>query len=321
MRGLIDLAMLAVPPRGARTSAAAHYPSLRDDLRHLLMQRAATLRASPESALPSPPTISSLDDAISVLASQVHPKKLMLIASTGERLNYLCKKDDALRKDMHMMELTSFVHHILLHHRQCHPRDLAVMTFAVVCLNERYAMIEWVDPTRALRAIVEELLCDGMANAPHICRTRYKSFVPHILPAFPRLMHMWFVAHFKVIARWFQTRLWYTRSVDGRLGARAGRQARGEHTVQRAQRRMSACRPLVPVRPRKRARRAGDGAVPPHPQHRGRDGRAKDGLRVRRIRATRLCETVVGFAAQCSRRTPPAQSPRLIRIPGRSSLL
>jgi serine/threonine-protein kinase ATR len=128
-------------------------------------------------------------------------------SSTGERLKYLCRKDDALRKDMRMVEFASFVNHILSRDRQCHQRDLAVMTFAVVCLNERCAMIEWVDQTRALRAIVEELLCDGMANAPHICRTRYKSFVPHILPGFRPVMYMSFVAHFKVIARWFQTRL------------------------------------------------------------------------------------------------------------------
>jgi serine/threonine-protein kinase ATR len=119
----------------------------------------------------SPPTIS-------VLASQMH-------------LKYLCKEDDALRKDMRMMESESFVNHILSHARQCHQRDLAVM-------NER---------------------C-GTASAPHICRTRYKSFVPHILPAFPPVMHLWFVAHVKVIARWFQTRLKYARSIDRRLGDR-----------------------------------------------------------------------------------------------------
>jgi serine/threonine-protein kinase ATR len=175
------------------------------------------------------PTISGVEDNICVLLSAAQPKKVTFLGSNGIRQHYLCKKDEDLRKDMRLMEFVSFVNHILSQDRQCCQRYLSVITFAVICLNECCAMIEWVSETCQLRKIIENLITEagkglpfsdiekflfnGMGPTPHFVRKRLDNFVSKILPAYPPVLHLWFFSHFKVITRWFETRLRYTRSV------------------------------------------------------------------------------------------------------------
>jgi serine/threonine-protein kinase ATR len=192
---------------------------------HLLMPRISTL----SRADPGHDTIQDIADTIVALRSHGCPKKLTLIASSGERHRYLCKLGEDLRKDMRMMEFASFVNHILSQDRQCHQRDLVIMTFAVICLNERCAMIEWVADTCELRMIVEnlisedhkglpdnilkELLCAGKGSSRRLCELRRTNFVTKILPEYPPVMHRWLVTSFRGVRQWFETRLRYTRSV------------------------------------------------------------------------------------------------------------
>jgi serine/threonine-protein kinase ATR len=128
-----------------------------------------------------------------------------------------------------MMEFAASVNRILLRDRQCHQRNLGIMTFAVVCLNENCGLIEWVDEVRGFRPIVQdlidgmekglsgsrlrELLFDGKKMDSCVYEQRYENFVNEILPAYPPVLHLWLIARFRVVSQWFQARLTYTRSV------------------------------------------------------------------------------------------------------------
>ena len=68
------------------------------------------------------------------------------------------KKDEDLRKDMRMMEFATFMNRLFSKHRQCKQCDLGIVTFAVVCLNERCGIIEWVKHTHGFRSIVESMI-------------------------------------------------------------------------------------------------------------------------------------------------------------------
>lgn len=175
-------------------------------------------------------TISKFDPIVTILGSKTKPKKISFIANNGSHYHYLLKKDDDLRKDMRMMEFCSFVNKNLSRDRRCRQRDLMITVFAVICLNEKCGMIEWVENSSNFRLIVEkylkekkqglqvnilrELLFDGITENPQLYNPkRQENFVKEVLPHYPPVMHLWFFTQFRDASRWFQARMTYSRSL------------------------------------------------------------------------------------------------------------
>jgi serine/threonine-protein kinase ATR len=171
-------------------------------------------------------TIEKMCDDVTVFMSLQCPRRIELTASNGETYHYLCKEDDDLRKDMRMMEFASFVNLLLANDRRCRERNLNLVTYAVICLNEKCGMIEWVENTKSFRVVVESIYAEKKIAVDHAEIRRLlpddlHSETPErrvanfheLLQRYPPVMHLWFLKQFTDLARWFQARLIFTRSV------------------------------------------------------------------------------------------------------------
>jgi serine/threonine-protein kinase ATR len=160
-----------------------------------------------------------------ILPTLQAPKKIEVVDSNGHSHHFLVKQDDDLRKDMRMMEFASFVNRLLSNDRRCRDRSLHLITVAVVCLNEKCGLIEWVENTTPLKRIVyviwEEI---GLVVDPAEVKTllpdelsaisqqqRVENF-KSLLRRYPAVSHRWFLRRFKDLTKWFQARVRYTSS-------------------------------------------------------------------------------------------------------------
>ncbi|OHT11015.1 PIKK family atypical protein kinase [Tritrichomonas foetus] len=225
---LINLCSLQTGSYRKTTKASTLCPKLVSEFRdcHILMPLLSTLTTNVNGYRPKI-KIDSMGEEIIIFQSLQKPRKIMLNAE-GQSYHYLCKKDDDLRKDMRMMEFASFINRILANDRRCRQRDLAIVTYAVICLNEVCGMMEWVENTRSFRNVVNEMLeyrgikidynkikeiyIDVDKLDQHTIAKKRSNFTKIILPMFPPVLHCWFASHFTDVSRWFQSRLLYTRS-------------------------------------------------------------------------------------------------------------
>lgn len=90
------------------------------------------------------PTITGISDQVQVIASLQKPRKIMLIASDGERYPFLCKPEDDLRKDMRVMDVNTIMNKLLKKDPDARERHLHIRTYGIVPLNEKCGLIEWV---------------------------------------------------------------------------------------------------------------------------------------------------------------------------------
>ena len=102
-------------------------------------------------------TVMDIDDTVEVLASLQRPKKINLISSTGAKVRFLLKRDDDLRKDARVIDFASMVNVFLKRDPDARKRRLRMRTYAVITLNETYALLEWVPHTVALRGVLDSL--------------------------------------------------------------------------------------------------------------------------------------------------------------------
>jgi serine/threonine-protein kinase ATR len=208
--------------RGRNDTAEYLCPDLRRELKRtkLLLPTSETLIHKGNHRVMR---IQEMENKIQIMRSLQAPKKIGVLADTGNIFHYLCKQDDDLRKDMRMMEFAGFVNLILKNNRRCRERELQLKTFAVILLNEKCGIIEWVEQTECLGQIVETLYKE---NGIEVNRSKFKTdcekaqekggdeavayFEKQILRKYPPVMHLWFAK--KSQTRWFPARLLYTRS-------------------------------------------------------------------------------------------------------------
>lgn len=184
---------------------------------------------TPETYIKEVPKIIEIEDTIRVIHSQQCPKKIKVKSTNGFDYHYLIKKDIDLRKDMRMMEFGSFINRVLKRDKRSRQRALSIITYAVICLDQMYGMIEWVENSATLGATVIGMW-KHLNLLPNILKLeegfkqdtdsrmgrneKYKFFVNCLLPGSPPMMHIWFAKNFKKLSNWYQARLAFTRTVS-----------------------------------------------------------------------------------------------------------
>lgn len=175
------------------------------------------------------PMISGFVDTVDVMNSLQRPKKLTMIGSDGKRYSFLCKPEDDLRKDSRLMELNSIINKLFRKDPETRKRGLRIKilitdidTYAVIPLNEKCGLIEWVPNTVGFRTLltrayqtkgiymhhadIKQMMSKSNVNLVEV-------FVKEILPKHPPLFHEWFLEQFPDPSQWLSSRQKYSTSV------------------------------------------------------------------------------------------------------------
>jgi serine/threonine-protein kinase ATR len=163
-----------------------------------------------------PATVHEILDEVEVLRSLQAPKVFSVMGSNGLPYRFLAKPEDDLRKDSRVMEVNSLVNKLLARDIDSRRRQLRIQTFAVIPLDEKNGLIEWVPNLVPYRMAVMQFYSDKHKKA----KDRYeelKASPPaarynQILADFPLRFYQWFALQFPEPMSWLDARLCYTRS-------------------------------------------------------------------------------------------------------------
>lgn len=101
-----------------------------------------------------PPLTTGFDDPIEIMSSLQRPRKIIIRGSDGQKYVFLCKPEDDLRKDSRLMEFNAIVNKLLKRDPEARKRHLKIRTYAVVPLNEKCGLIQWVNNMAGFRHIL-----------------------------------------------------------------------------------------------------------------------------------------------------------------------
>jgi len=162
-------------------------------------------------------------DQVDVFRTKERPKKLVFQSQDGREYPFLCKAERRgdLRKDSRMMLFGTMVNQLLEQNPDARRRNLRLITFNVVILQESCGLIEWVSKTRGLRHIIDELWKRFRAGHQQSVREikeifdhskdLHETFTKQILPRHPPVLHRWF-AQCTDPSVWLAKRLTFSRS-------------------------------------------------------------------------------------------------------------
>jgi serine/threonine-protein kinase ATR len=128
---------------------------------------------------------------------------------------FLAKPEDDLRKDSRVMEVNSLVNKLLSRDIEARRRQLRIETFAVIPVDEKNGLIEWVNNLIPYRTAVYQfspkarglkLSYDKLKNKP--AAVRYNQ----IMADFDLCFYQWFAVQFPEPMSWLDARQCYTRS-------------------------------------------------------------------------------------------------------------
>ncbi|WAQ99000.1 ATR-like protein [Mya arenaria] len=133
--------------------------------------------------------------------------------------------DDDLRKDCRLMEFNGIVNKFLRKDPESRKRFLYMRTYTVIPLNELCGLLEWVNNTRGLRAILIQLykekglympgkeLQGAMPNLQASIETKKQALRTKLLPRHPPVFGEWFLRTFTDPTSWYNARLAYCKTV------------------------------------------------------------------------------------------------------------
>ena len=168
--------------------------------------------------------IAGLLNDVDIMSSLQRPRKITVIGSDGKHYSFLCKAKDDLRKDARLMEFNSIINKLLKKDSASRKRNLGILTYAVVPLDEECGLIEWVNGINGMRWILIaayeargiqqwnneiKTLYDQLRLDPHKTGERFERT---ILPLFPAVFHDWFVEAFPEPSAWLRARTTYSTS-------------------------------------------------------------------------------------------------------------
>lgn len=169
---MIDLTNKQLPAKQSQFSIKAIYPELpalfaRPGFSQIILpiQRymqpmlpALHQRNQPATSFNAFPShevyIRGMKDELHVLQSLQRPRRVTLIGSDGKPYIIMMKPDDDLRKDFRLMEFNAVVKQYLHQNSEARQRRLNIRTYAVLPLNEKCGILEWLSDLQAYRHIV-----------------------------------------------------------------------------------------------------------------------------------------------------------------------
>lgn len=174
------------------------------------------------------PTIKSFGSKVLVMSSLQKPRRISVLGSDGNEYRFLCKSNDDLRKDARMMEFNVMINTFLRKDRDARERSLYIRTYAVTPLGDLWGLIEWVNHTKPLKAIVHrqwesmgkdiskiaqmtkrELDANNMKSV----QERIWAFENKVLPECPAVLHRWFLQLFREPSQWLAARTQFSRTL------------------------------------------------------------------------------------------------------------
>jgi len=102
--------------------------------------------------------ISSFDSDTLVMGSLRKPKRLKIRGNDQQDYPYLVKGGEDLRLDQRVQQLFSVMNEIFAGDSQCTRRFLKLPTYQVIPMTSKVGMIEWIDNTKPLKALIEDEL-------------------------------------------------------------------------------------------------------------------------------------------------------------------
>ena len=158
------------------------------------------------------------------MTSLQKPRKITVVGSDGKRYSFLCKAKDDLRKDARLMEFNSIINKLLKKDSASRKRNLGILTYAVVPLDEECGLIEWVNGINGMRWILIaayeargiqqwsaelKMLYDQLRVDPNKIVAIVETEAPDLFPA---VFHDWFVEAFPEPSAWLRARTTYSTS-------------------------------------------------------------------------------------------------------------
>ncbi len=163
-----------------------------------------------------PTTIYEILDDVEVLRSLQSPKVFVVMGSNGLPYRFLAKPEDDLRKDSRVMEVNSLVNKLLARDIDSRRRQLRIHTFAVIPLDEKNGLIEWVPNLVAYRMAVMQFYGNNHKHTKNQYESLKQSTAAarynQVMAEFPLRFHQWFAVQFPEPMSWLDARLCYTRS-------------------------------------------------------------------------------------------------------------
>lgn len=97
----------------------------------------------------------SFGGSLPTMESLRRPKRLTVHGSDARERRYLVKGGEDLRQDQRVQQLFRVINSVLAADGQCAARGLGMRTYAVLPLNDRVGLIEWVNGTNTLQGLIK----------------------------------------------------------------------------------------------------------------------------------------------------------------------
>lgn len=165
-------------------------------------------------------TFLKIENKVQVLSSLQAPKRLFVLGSDGLQYGILCKEDD-LRKDAKIMEITTFMGYHLAREKESSKRSLKILTYSVIPMSETHGVIEWVNQAMTLRNAIlpryekkgihidyQQLVkdFDHSTNDKQALKENYRTWAGIFKP----VLHEWFIETYPEASSWYSARDTFT---------------------------------------------------------------------------------------------------------------
>eukprot|EP00028_Trichosphaerium_sp_Am-I-7-wt_P001244 CAMPEP_0168535906 /NCGR_PEP_ID=MMETSP0405-20121227/19121_1 /TAXON_ID=498012 /ORGANISM="Trichosphaerium sp, Strain Am-I-7 wt" /LENGTH=462 /DNA_ID=CAMNT_0008563587 /DNA_START=274 /DNA_END=1662 /DNA_ORIENTATION=+ len=114
--------------------------------------------------------ISSFDESLLVMGSMRRPKRLKMRGNDEKDYPYLIKGGEDLRLDQRVEQLFGVMNQIFKKTPATSKRKLRIHTYQVIPMTNKVGIIEWLNNTKPLKAIVEEELEKRGGKGAHILK-------------------------------------------------------------------------------------------------------------------------------------------------------
>ncbi|SSD59144.1 uncharacterized protein SCODWIG_00905 [Saccharomycodes ludwigii] len=172
---------------------------------------------------PNKITINSFGSEFVIYHSLRRPKKIQLYGSDGNLYEILCKMEDVSQDNQYMQFATNMVY-LLKKDLDSKKRNLGILTYAILSLNEDFGIIELVQHVSTVRSILISKYSSmnklSLINSvgkywkaiPLNDTAQRLSIFHNALECFTPVLHEWFLDNFPDPINWYNSKQNFSRS-------------------------------------------------------------------------------------------------------------